>query len=75
MARVKRIKLDEAIEAYNENYPLERKKTRKSVARALGVSYQSLSRMNAGEVGKGVQTINSLAEELRCEISNLIEKE
>ena len=75
MAKIKRIKLDERIDAWNSNNLDKRKKSRASVSESLGINYQSLSRLNSGEIGKGMQTLNSLAEELECTVDELIEKD
>lgn len=75
MRKVTRIKLDEAIESWNQKNPEKRKKTRDSVAEAIGVNYHSLSRMANGSIGKGMQTLSSLAQELDITVDELLELE
>lgn len=75
MKRVTKIRVDEAIEAWNEKNPDKRRKSRETVSEAIGVNYHSLSRLANGSIGKGMQTLSSLAQELETTVDELLELE
>lgn len=76
MKKITKIRIDEAIDAWNNSNPNKRKKSRESVSDAIGVNYHSLSRLaNGSSIGKGMQTLSSLAQELETTVDEILELE
>ena len=74
MQKVKKIKIDEMIQKWNDSHPEKRAITREILAEKVGISYGSIHNLESGKVGKSIQVLAAIAENLECDINDLIEK-
>ncbi|MEK0369714.1 MAG: hypothetical protein QQN55_00965 [Nitrosopumilus sp.] len=75
MSIIKRIKVQESIDNWNDNNPIKFKKTAITVGESIGVAGRSFSLWNTGEVSKQIQCLYNISKVLDCNFDDLFEFE
>ena len=73
MKKIKRIKVKESIDTWNEKHPVQIKKTAVTVGESIGVKSRSLSLWNKGNVPKQIQALSDIAKVLQVNFDDLFE--
>lgn len=71
MNKLKRIKVKESIDLWNNKHPVQIKKTATSVGESIGVKSRSLSLWNKGKVPKQIQALYDISNVLKCNFDDL----
>ena len=75
MKKIKRIKVQESIDKWNQKNPIKIKKTAQTVGELIGVSGRSMSLWNKGTVPKQIQCLSDIAKALDTSFDDLFEFE
>jgi len=75
MKKIKRIKVQESIDKWNEKNPIQIKKTAQTVGESIGINGRSLSMWNNHHVPKQIQCLSDIAKALDTSFDDLFEFE
>ena len=75
MSIIKRIRIQESINYWNDKNPIKIKKTERTVGKAIGTSGRSLSIQNHGKVPKQIQCLLDISILLDCNFDDLFDIE
>lgn len=75
MNTIKRIKVQESIDYWNDKNPIKIKKTAGTVGESIGIAGRSLSLWNNGKVPKQIQCLFDISKLLDCNFDDLFEYE